>query len=90
MEVRLNAAVEKVIVENRTARAIQLSDGTVISAKIIVSDINSKKLYTDKIDQNNISRAGQSRLQKLPLLHGYADDLSVSGLRPRRSKTIIP
>ena len=55
MQVRLNADVQKVIVENKTAKGVQLADGTVITAKIIVSDINSKKLYMDMIDQSNLS-----------------------------------
>ncbi|HLZ19549.1 MAG TPA: NAD(P)/FAD-dependent oxidoreductase, partial [Smithellaceae bacterium] len=55
MQVRLNADVQKVIVENKTARGVQLVDGTVITAKIILSNINSKKLYMDMIDQTNLS-----------------------------------
>jgi len=55
MQVRLNADVQKVIVENKTAKGVQLADGTVITAEIIISNINSKKLYMDMIDQNNLS-----------------------------------
>jgi phytoene desaturase len=55
MKVLLNSAVEKIIVEDKKAKGVQLSDGTVINAKIIVSDINSKKLYMDMIDQKHLS-----------------------------------
>jgi phytoene desaturase len=49
MEVRLNSRVSKVLVRNQRVCGVVLADGTEISCKIVVSDINAKTLYLGMI-----------------------------------------
>jgi phytoene desaturase len=49
MEMRLNTLVKKVIVKEGRAVGVMLGDGTEITARLIVSNINAKQLYTDLI-----------------------------------------
>ncbi|MBN1313828.1 MAG: NAD(P)/FAD-dependent oxidoreductase [Anaerolineales bacterium] len=51
METRLNARVEKVLVYDGRAQGVVLTDGTEISAKVVVSNINAKTLYLDLIGE---------------------------------------
>ena len=49
MQVKLNSPVDKVIIRNKRACGVVLENGTEISADIVVSGINAKTLYLDKI-----------------------------------------
>ncbi len=49
MQVRTGTRVSKVLMEGRRAIGVRLADGSEISAKIVVSDINAKTLYLDMI-----------------------------------------
>ena len=54
MEVRLNTRVQKVLVENRRAYGVKLSDGTEITSRLVVSNVNSKLLYLNMIDEEQL------------------------------------
>ncbi|MBN1266536.1 MAG: NAD(P)/FAD-dependent oxidoreductase [Anaerolineales bacterium] len=49
LEIRLNAPVEKVIIRNGRACGVRLEDGSEISSKIVVSDVNPQMLYRDLV-----------------------------------------
>ncbi len=49
LEVRLNTAVEKVLVRNRKVEGVELADGTQITSKLVISNINAKTLYLKMI-----------------------------------------
>jgi phytoene desaturase len=54
LEVRLGQEVEKVMVRDRRAEGVLLADGTEITAKVVVSNINAKMLYLDMIGEENL------------------------------------
>ncbi|MDD5712257.1 MAG: FAD-dependent oxidoreductase, partial [Smithellaceae bacterium] len=56
MEVRLNTLVRKVMINDGRAVGIVLADGTEITADIVVSDINAKKLYLDLVGVEHLPR----------------------------------
>ena len=55
MQVRLNTQVTNVIVNHdRRARGVILEDGTLLSARVIVSDVNAKTLYLTLIGEEHL------------------------------------
>jgi len=55
MEVRLNSEVAKVTVDGkRQVNGVVLKDGQRISADIVVSNINARKLYLDLVGEENL------------------------------------
>lgn len=54
MEVRTGALVEKVLVRNRRAEGVRLADGTEISSKLVISNINAMTLYLDLIGEEHL------------------------------------
>jgi phytoene desaturase len=54
MELRLKTHVSKVLVRDHRAVGVRLSDGTEISAKVVVSDINAKTLYLNLIGSEHL------------------------------------
>jgi phytoene desaturase len=49
MQVRLNTRVDKVLVRNGRAVGVRLADGTEITSRLVVSNINAKYLYSQLI-----------------------------------------
>jgi len=54
MKVRLNAPVKKILIEKGRAKGVLLEDGTEMTADIVVSNINSKKMYFDLVGEEHI------------------------------------
>jgi phytoene dehydrogenase-like protein len=54
VQIKLNATVEKVLVENGKAKGVRLASGETISAKIVVSNAASKLLFTELIDRKDV------------------------------------
>lgn len=56
MQVKLNAEVVKVLVDSdHRANGVVLKDGQQISAKVVISNINARKLYLDMVGEENLS-----------------------------------
>jgi phytoene desaturase len=54
MQVKFNARVKKVKIRNRRVEGVMLADGTEITAKVVVSNINAKTLYLDLIGAEHL------------------------------------
>jgi phytoene desaturase len=54
MEVQTGKLVDKVIVRERRARGVVLSDGTEITSDLVVSNVNAKSLYLDMIGEEHL------------------------------------
>ncbi|MEW6553924.1 MAG: NAD(P)/FAD-dependent oxidoreductase [Actinomycetota bacterium] len=54
LEVRLNQEVRKVLVRGRRAEGVVLADGTEITSRVVVSNINAKRLYLEKIGEEHL------------------------------------
>ena len=57
LEVQLNTQVVKVIVDNGKARGVRLKDGTVLTSRLVVSNINAKRLYLEHIGEEHLPKA---------------------------------
>ncbi len=55
-ETRLNTRVTKVLVEKGKAQGVELDDGTRITSRLVVSNINAKSLYLDLVGRENLPR----------------------------------
>lgn len=53
-EIRFNTTVRKVLVENGAAVGVELTDGTQIRSRIVVSNINAKTLYLEHVGRDNL------------------------------------
>lgn len=56
LEVRTNVKVEKILTENRTAFGVELEDGTAITAKAVVSNLNAQVTYLKLVRPENLPR----------------------------------
>jgi phytoene desaturase len=54
MKVRLNAPVRKILIENKRVKGVLLEDGTEITAGIVVSNINAKKMYLEMVGEEHL------------------------------------
>ncbi len=53
-EIRTNAGVEQILVKNGRAVGVALSDGTEIHARIVVSNLDAKRTFTQVMDKNDL------------------------------------
>ncbi len=68
LEVRLNQEVDRVMVRDRRAEGVVLADGTEITSRIVVSNINAKRLYLEKIGEEHLPWLARLWHQELPCL----------------------
>jgi phytoene desaturase len=54
LEVRTGRKVEKILVEKRKAHGVRLEDGTEITSKIVVSNVNGKVAYLKMVGPENL------------------------------------
>lgn len=54
LDVRLSTLVEKVLVRDRRVEGVRLADGTEITAPVVVSNINARTLYLEKIGEEHL------------------------------------
>jgi len=54
MTTRFNSLVKKVMIKDRRAIGVILADGSEITADLVISDINAKKLYLDLIGEEHL------------------------------------
>jgi len=53
-EIRTNAGVQKLLVENRKAVGVVLENGDEIRARIVVSNLDAKRTFTRIVDKNDL------------------------------------
>ena len=63
-EIRVKQSVKKIIVENKTAKGIELEDGTKIFAKNILSNADPSNTYLNLVDKENLSSGLLKKLAK--------------------------
>jgi phytoene desaturase len=63
MQLKLNSSVEKVLIEKRRVYGVQLKDGTKITSKVVVSDVNAKLLYQKMICKEHLPRLVQKGVE---------------------------
>jgi phytoene desaturase len=54
MKVRLKSPVKKILIEKGRAMGVMLEDGTEITSDLVISNINSKKMYFDLVGEEHI------------------------------------
>ncbi|MBC7253394.1 MAG: NAD(P)/FAD-dependent oxidoreductase [Actinobacteria bacterium] len=54
LEVRFNSKVEAILLEGRKARGVVLEDGTVVTSRIVVSNVNAKLTYLKMVGPENL------------------------------------
>lgn len=67
LEIRMESPVAKVVVRNRRAEAVVLEDGSEISGRLIVSNVNPKMLYTQLIGLEHLPPLVRRGVQSLRL-----------------------
>lgn len=53
-EIRFESRVGKVLIEGRRAVGVELTDGTRIRSRLVVSDINARTLYLEQVGRENL------------------------------------
>jgi phytoene desaturase len=64
VEVRLGATVERIRIEQVVARGVELADGTVLEADIVVSDADAAHLYRDLVPRAEQALATRVKLSQ--------------------------
>lgn len=67
MEIRLNTRVKGVIVRGGRAHGVELADGTEITSRVVLSDINAKTLYLDMIAEEHLPRLARRGIRSYEL-----------------------
>ena len=65
MGLRLDACVDRIMLSGRRAAGVVLTDGTQITADLVVSDINAKTLYLGLIGEENLPWLQRTGIQEL-------------------------
>ncbi len=63
--IRLNARVDRILIENRRATGVQLHDGTTIEAEIVVSNADTAWTYKNMIGAEHRRRWTDRKLEKV-------------------------
>lgn len=63
MQVRLKSRVNKVMVRNHQIQGVRLSDGTEITSRIVVSNVNARMLYLDMIGEEHLSPTARTGIK---------------------------
>ena len=64
VEVRLGATVERIRIEQGVARGVELADGTVLEADVVVSDADAAHLYRDLVPRAEQALATRVKLSQ--------------------------
>lgn len=65
MEIRFRQRVTKVLIRDRRVAGVRLADGTEITCKALVSDINAKVLYLELIGEEHLGRLARSGIKNI-------------------------
>ncbi len=63
VEITTGAAVERVVIEDKAARAVLLADGSRIAANCIVSNLSPRLLYLNLIDEHELDAEFVARIR---------------------------
>jgi len=80
--VRFNADVSAVLVENKGVSGVQLSNGEVLPADIVVSNADARHLYTDLISDRRGKAALSALNRATPSLSGFVLLVAARGRTP--------
>lgn len=64
VEVRLGTTVERIRIEQGVARGVELADGTVLDADVVVSDADAAHLYRDLVPRAEQALATRAKLSQ--------------------------
>ena len=64
VEVRLGATVERIRIEQGVARGVELADGTILDADVVVSDADAAHLYRDLVPRAEQALATRVKLSQ--------------------------
>jgi phytoene desaturase len=56
LEVRTGTKAERILVENGTAFGVELEDGTVMTSRVVISNVNAQVTYLKMVRPENLSR----------------------------------
>ncbi len=77
-EIRYNAMVEQIIVEDKTAVGVKLNSGEEIRARLIISNADLKRTYLNLLGKKNISKNDYKKMVVLePSISGFGVFLGV-------------
>ncbi len=81
VEIRTDAAVEKIVVENGCAKGVRLEDGEEISARAILSNADPKRTFLKLVDAEHLPATFAKDIRHLRMGHGSVRmNLALSGL----------
>ena len=83
LEVRTNVKVEKLLIENGTAFGVKLEDGSEITAKMIVSNLNAQVTYLKLVGPDRLPKWAVHGISQLRELHALPHDLRRPGRQAR-------
>jgi phytoene desaturase len=63
LQMRLNSRVERVLVSDRRAYGVKLADGSEITARLVVSNVNARMLYTQMIGLEHLPPLARRGIQ---------------------------
>lgn len=69
VEIRTDAAVEKIVVENGCVRGVRLSGGEEISARAILSNADPKRTFLKLVDAEHLPAAFVEDIRHLRMGH---------------------
>ncbi len=82
VSVRFNADVSAIIVENKGVTGVRLTDGEILPADIIVSNVDARHLYSDLIDDPRAKSALSALDRATPSLSGFVLLIAARGRTP--------
>ncbi len=81
VEIRTDAAVEKIVVENGCAKGVRLESGEEISARAILSNADPKRTFLKLVDAEHLPATFAEDIRHLRMGHGSLRmNLALSGL----------
>ncbi|HJN94078.1 MAG TPA: NAD(P)/FAD-dependent oxidoreductase, partial [Dehalococcoidia bacterium] len=71
LEVRTNAAVEEILTRDGCAVAVRLADGTEVSARALVSNVDPQRTLLGLLPPETLSAEFETRLRRVHAIAGY-------------------
>jgi phytoene desaturase len=61
--IQLNTTVKKIVVQNGVAKGVELEDGRILNADIIVANADASYLYEHMLDQKDVAKSAKLKLK---------------------------